>query len=60
MGKKISLNATGHDDVLVGRIRRDDSLPDNRGINLWVVGDQLRKGTALNAIQIAERLLYST
>jgi len=54
------INATGQDDVLVGRIRRDDSLPDNRGINLWVAGDQLRKGSALNAIQIAERLLKST
>ena len=50
------LDATGNDDVYVGRIRRDESL-DGRGINLWVSGDQLRKGAALNAIQIAEKLL---
>jgi aspartate-semialdehyde dehydrogenase len=51
------IDATGKDDVLVGRIRQDESVPDNRGINIWVAGDQLRKGAALNAIQIAERLL---
>jgi aspartate-semialdehyde dehydrogenase len=51
------IDATGKDDVFVGRIRQDDSIPDNRGINLWVAGDQLRKGAALNAVQIAERLL---
>jgi aspartate-semialdehyde dehydrogenase len=53
------LDASGKDDIYVGRIRRDESLPDNRGINLWVAGDQLRKGAALNAVQIAERLLQS-
>ena len=51
------IDASGKDDVLVGRIRQDESLPDNRGINLWVAGDQLRKGAALNAVQIAEKLL---
>jgi len=51
------IDATGKDDVLVGRIRQDESLPDQRGVNLWVAGDQLRKGAALNAVQIAERLL---
>ena len=51
------IDASGKDDVLVGRIRQDDSLPDNRGINMWVAGDQLRKGAALNAVQIAEKLL---
>lgn len=51
------IDATGKDDVLVGRIRQDESLPDQRGINLWVAGDQLRKGAALNAVQIAEKLL---
>jgi len=51
------IDASGKDDILVGRIRQDDSLPDNRGINLWVAGDQLRKGAALNAVQIAEKLL---
>jgi aspartate-semialdehyde dehydrogenase len=51
------IDASGNDDVYVGRIRQDESLPDGRGINLWVVGDQLRKGAALNAVQIAEKLL---
>jgi aspartate-semialdehyde dehydrogenase len=51
------IDATGKDDIFVGRIRQDESVPDNRGINIWVAGDQLRKGAALNAIQIAERLL---
>jgi len=51
------IDATGKDDVFVGRIRQDESVPDNRGINIWVAGDQLRKGAALNAVQIAERLL---
>ena len=51
------IDATGKDDIFVGRIRQDESIPDNRGINIWVVGDQLRKGAALNAIQIAEKLL---
>lgn len=51
------IDATDKDDVLVGRIRQDESIPDNRGINLWVAGDQLRKGAALNAVQIAEKLL---
>ncbi len=50
-------DATGNADVYVGRIRQDESIPDNRGINIWVVGDQIRKGAALNAIQIAEKLL---
>ena len=50
------IDATGKDDVFVGRIRQDESLPGNRGIDIWVSGDQLRKGAALNAIQIAELL----
>jgi len=45
----------GTDKVYVGRIRRDESLPF--GLNLWCVADQLRKGAALNAVQIAELLL---
>lgn len=48
------IDATGQDDVLIGRIREDASLPG--GIALFVAGDQLRKGAALNAVQIAERL----
>ncbi|MHC5059946.1 MAG: aspartate-semialdehyde dehydrogenase [Planctomycetota bacterium] len=51
------IDAAGKDDCFVGRIRRDISIPDDRGINLWVAGDQLRKGAALNAVQIAEKLL---
>ena len=51
------IDATGKDDIFVGRIRQDLSIPENRGINIWVAGDQLRKGAALNAVQIAEKLL---
>ncbi len=51
------IDATGKDDIFVGRIRGDLSLGGNRGINIWVAGDQLRKGAALNAVQIAEKLL---
>jgi len=50
-------DATDKDDVYVGRIRQDDSIPEKRGINIWVAGDQLRKGAALNAVQIAEKLI---
>ncbi len=50
------VEASGIDEVLVGRIRRDVSQPDGRGLDLFVSGDQLRKGAALNAIQIAEAL----
>ncbi len=49
--------ASGGDDVLVGRIRRDLSQDAGYGLDLFVSGDQLRKGAALNAIQIAELLL---
>ncbi len=49
------LTCSGTDDVFVGRIRRDDTVP--HGLNLWVVADNLRKGAALNAIQIAEKML---
>jgi aspartate-semialdehyde dehydrogenase len=47
--------AAGKDDIFVGRIREDESI-DN-GLNLWIVSDNLRKGAALNAVQIAEGLL---
>jgi aspartate-semialdehyde dehydrogenase len=50
------VDASGQDDVLVGRIRQDISQPDGCGIELFVSGDQIRKGAALNAVQIAERL----
>ncbi len=49
------LAASGKDDVFVGRIRRDDSAPNS--LNLWIVSDNLRKGAATNAVQIAEYLL---
>lgn len=49
------LDATGKDDVYVGRIREDASVTN--GLNLWVVSDNLRKGAALNAVQIAECLV---
>ena len=48
------LESAGHDDVYVGRIRKD--LADDCGNTLWLTGDQIRKGAALNAVQIAELL----
>ncbi|NLI90233.1 MAG: aspartate-semialdehyde dehydrogenase [Epulopiscium sp.] len=48
-------NATGKDEVFVGRIRRDESLEN--GVNLWVVADNIRKGAATNTIQIAEWII---
>jgi aspartate-semialdehyde dehydrogenase len=51
------LEASGQDNVLVGRIRQDISREDGRGIDLFVSGDQVRKGAATNAVQIAERLI---
>jgi aspartate-semialdehyde dehydrogenase len=50
------LESSDQDDVFVGRIRQDISQPDGRGIDIFVSGDQLRKGAALNAVQIAELL----
>lgn len=49
------IHAEGRDEVFVGRIRRDDSVP--HGLNLWLVADNLRKGAASNAVQIAEHLV---
>ena len=51
----LAQNANGHDEVYVGRIRRDYSVPF--GINIWVVADNIRKGAASNAIQIIEKLI---
>jgi len=51
------LEASGQDDVLVGRIRQDISREDGRGIDMFVAGDQVRKGAATNAVQIAEKLI---
>jgi aspartate-semialdehyde dehydrogenase len=47
--------ADGKDDTFVGRIREDESVAN--GLNLWIVSDNLRKGAALNAVQIAEKLV---
>ena len=47
--------ANGKDDVFVGRIRRDETL--EKTLNMWIVSDNLRKGAATNAIQIAEYLI---
>lgn len=49
------IDAAGCDDTLVGRLRRDESIPN--GLNLWIVADNIRKGAATNAVQIAERLI---
>ena len=49
------IQAAGEDEVFVGRIRQDDTRPN--ALNLWIVADNIRKGAALNAVQIAERLL---
>ena len=51
------LDAAGRDEVLVGRVRADQAAPEGKGLSLFVVGDNLRKGAALNAVQIAEELL---
>ena len=49
------LESAGKDDIYVGRVRKD--LADDHGITLWLTGDQIRKGAALNAVQIAEHLI---
>ena len=49
------LTAHGKDEVFVGRLRRDESQPNT--LNMWIVADNLRKGAATNAVQIAEYLL---
>ena len=50
-----AIDTVGQDATMVGRIREDDSVPN--GLNLWIVADNLRKGAALNAVQIAEILI---
>jgi aspartate-semialdehyde dehydrogenase len=54
-GYPLPIQASGRDETFVGRIREDISIPN--GLNLWVVSDNLRKGAALNAVQIAEILI---
>lgn len=51
----LPIYAAGRDETFVGRIREDESIPN--GINMWIVADNIRKGAALNAIQIAEILI---
>ena len=51
----LAIEVAGKDETYVGRIREDESIPN--GINLWLVSDNLRKGAALNAVQIAEHLI---
>lgn len=51
----LASSATGTDEVYVGRIRRDDSVEN--GLNLWVVADNIRKGAAANAVQIARLII---
>ena len=51
----LAVNATGHDEVFIGRIRRDESVKS--GVNLWVVADNIRKGAASNAVQIADVII---
>jgi aspartate-semialdehyde dehydrogenase len=53
----MAITAAGRDEVFVGRIRQDVSIPDDRGLAFWVVSDNLRKGAATNAVEIAELLL---
>ena len=52
----MAINAAGEDEVFVGRIREDNTIEN--GLNLWVVADNIRKGAALNAVQIAEALVH--
>ena len=54
-GYPLAIDATGKDDVFVGRIRKDETIEN--GINMWIVSDNIRKGAALNTIQIAEKLI---
>jgi aspartate-semialdehyde dehydrogenase len=51
----LQLDVSGKDEVYVGRIREDETVPN--GLNIWIVSDNLRKGAALNAVQIAEHLI---
>jgi aspartate-semialdehyde dehydrogenase len=52
----LATEAAGRDEVFVGRVRQDASVADGRGLALWVVSDNLRKGAATNAVEIAELL----
>ncbi len=53
----LATDAAGSDEVFVGRVRQDPSIPGGRGLAFWVVSDNLRKGAATNAVQLAEILV---
>jgi aspartate-semialdehyde dehydrogenase len=53
----LATEAAGRDEIFVGRVRHDPSVPDGRGIAFWVVSDNLRKGAATNAVELAELLV---
>jgi aspartate-semialdehyde dehydrogenase len=53
----LATEAAGRDEIFVGRVRQDPSVPDGRGLALWVVSDNLRKGAATNAVELAEVLV---
>jgi aspartate-semialdehyde dehydrogenase len=53
----LATEAAGRDEVFVGRVRQDPSIADGRGLAFWVVSDNLRKGAATNAVEIAELLV---
>ncbi|MGH2406644.1 MAG: aspartate-semialdehyde dehydrogenase [Candidatus Limnocylindrales bacterium] len=56
-GYPLATDAAGRDEIFVGRVRQDASMPDGRGLAFWVVSDNLRKGAATNAVQLAELVL---
>ena len=53
----LATEAAGSDEIYVGRVRQDPSIEDGRGLAFWVVSDNLRKGAATNAVQLAEVLV---
>jgi aspartate-semialdehyde dehydrogenase len=53
----LATDAAGRDEIFVGRVRQDPSVPGGRGLAFWVVSDNLRKGAALNAVELAEILV---
>ena len=53
----LATEAAGRDEIFVGRVRQDISIPDDRGLAFWVVSDNLRKGAATNAVELAEILV---
>jgi aspartate-semialdehyde dehydrogenase len=53
----LALDAAGRDEIFVGRVRQDASVPHGRGLAFWVVSDNLRKGAATNAVELAELVL---